>query len=134
MGGRGATGHRSGSGVIGNQKSLKVEVLGQQHREGTTLVGRTTWEKNVYEASPVASENGVLNIQYAKMNYEQVSRNKVKGTTNLKAGIVETKRGYEEHNINWNKVTEIRGKTYEIKDLIKKKGFKWNNDKKAWTK
>ncbi|MFR5508235.1 MAG: hypothetical protein ACLTKT_03350 [Clostridia bacterium] len=129
MGGRGASGTRSNAGAIGTKKPLEVENLGQKHMQG-----RTTWEKNIFEANIVPDEKGVIDIQYPKMDFEQISRNKVKATTKLKAGIIENKKGYEEHNINWDKVTEVRGKTYDIKDLIKKKGFRWNKEKGSWTK
>lgn len=132
MGGRGT--RSSNRSVIGTKKAIKIESLGQQHRQGTTIVGRTTWDKHIYEAAAVSNETGVLNIQYAKMNYEQISRNKIKGTTNLKAGIIETKKGFEEHNINWNAVKEVRGKTYDVQDLLKSKGFKWNRDRKVYVR
>lgn len=136
MGGRGATGRTraSGDSPFGNAKPLKIEQIGQQHRQGTTIVGRTTWEKNIYEAKLISDEKGIIEIGYANMDYEQISRNKLKGTVNLKAGIVEDKRGYKEHNINWDNIKEIRGKTYNIQDLIKKKGFKWDGTKKAWVR
>lgn len=135
MGGRGSSSsNKQSNSVIGKKKAIVVTDIGQQHREGTTLVGRATWSKAIYEAKPVAGENGVLEIGYAKKEYEQISRNKLKSTSKINAGIVSDKYGYQDHNINWNKVKEVRGKTYDIKDFIKKKGFSWNKDKKAWTK
>lgn len=53
MGGRGATGRTraSGDSPFGNAKPLKIEQIGQQHRQGTTIVGRTTWEKTYMRQS-----------------------------------------------------------------------------------
>lgn len=42
--------------------------------------------------------------------------------------------GLKSVGINWDKVNSVSGKTYNIKDLLKAKGFKWNSAKKNWVK
>lgn len=36
--------------------------------------------------------------------------------------------------IDWDKVNSVSGQTYNIKDLLKSKGFKWNSAGKNWVK
>lgn len=36
--------------------------------------------------------------------------------------------------INWDNVKSVSGDTYNVKELLKKKGFKWNGASKNWTK
>lgn len=137
MGGRGASSSqgsgRGGSSVIGSGKSIEVSSVGTSH----SGYDRKSWDKNIYEAKAVTGKKGILEIGYtSKMNtsYEKLSSNRTKATTTLKAGIVQSKGKFETHNINWNNVKEVTGKTYDIKDFLKEKGFKWNSNSKSWTK
>lgn len=36
--------------------------------------------------------------------------------------------------IDWDKVKSVSGKTFNIKDMLKHKGFKWNSSEKNWKK
>ncbi len=36
--------------------------------------------------------------------------------------------------IDWDKVKTVSGQTYNVKDLLKEKGFKWNGAGKNWVK
>ena len=42
--------------------------------------------------------------------------------------------GVRSVGIDWDKVNSVSGQTYNIKDLLKSKGFKWNGAGKNWVK
>lgn len=42
--------------------------------------------------------------------------------------------GIRSVGINWDKVRNVSGKMYGIKDFLKDKGFKWNSAGKNWIK
>ena len=102
---------------------------------------------------------GNLTLKYAQPEeyYEQNSKTTY-GLYELKSGITNAERihGSREFNdrrateskvkpeneygeiksvgIDWNKVNSVTGQTYNIKGLLKDKGFKWNGADKSWKK
>lgn len=42
--------------------------------------------------------------------------------------------GVRSVGIDWDKVNSVSGQTFNVKDLLKSKGFKWNGKAKNWVK
>lgn len=83
------------------------------------------------------SSEGNISLSYAKAYFKKDRGNA--NTQNVvfefKHGIAESRKGQaESYGINWDNVKSITGQTYEVKDYIRKKGFKWDNATKRWIK
>lgn len=108
---------------------MKVET---EYIEGSGY-GRGYYKKTVLEA--VDRGGGVIELGYA----QPASRTKLAKTNktnyltyNLKAGFVVGRRDAESHNINFDNVKAFSGQTYDVKDTLKSKGFRWRNGR--WEK
>ena len=55
-------------------------------------------------------------------------------TSKYKPENEDSKYGISSVGIDWNKVNSVSGNTYNIKALLKNKGFKWNSTGKNWVK
>lgn len=135
MGGRGSTSgirnsNINANSVIGNEKPITVDV---------------TYRGGYYgEVFSAKAEGNAIVIDYNQdTEWEKVSKTTSIVHHNLKAGIYSTSNkvnqydaytSYDYHNINWDKVNEVKGKTYHLNEFLKKKGFKWDKTKKAWIK
>lgn len=124
MGGRGSAGGGGGSGVFGREKPLKVETRYIEARGFNK--GRYT--DTVLQA--VDKGNGEVELVYASADsYSKTAKtNKTNYVTyTLDHGFVNS----EPHNINFEKVKVFSGKTYDVKEELKRRGYKFRNGK--WT-
>lgn len=133
MGGRGGSSGLSSGGVI--DKGAKIqEVIGESRGKLSYNGQRFPASKKDEILEAKGSGTGSLQLDYAepyKTEYKNTSGMWIrKDTYKLKAGSDNGKF----FGINWDNVKEVYGKTYNIKDELKKRGFKWNGARKAWTK
>lgn len=137
MGGRGS----SGSRVSAKGEAPKKSVFGKETPKELEMMyntKRSYRDMEIYEASQVSADE--IKIGYATADeYEQVSTSFQKRTYRLPQGIyANAKRkdedAYESHNINWDAVRTVSGKTYDISGFLRKKGYKWNREIRAWVK
>ncbi len=131
MGGRGGSG--LGTAVRNNQKSsafgseapLKVET---RYIEGRGFM-RGRYDDTVLQA--VDKGNGAVELVYAQADsYNKTAKtNKTNYVTyTLDHGFVNS----SPHNINFEKITSFSGQTYQVKDELKKRGYKFRNG--SWVK
>lgn len=57
-------------------------------------------------------------------------------TYKIQHGIVsyDDSRGIESYGIRWDKVSSVSGQTYNIRSMLKEKGFRWDGKTKSWVK
>ena len=103
----------------------------QQEESGKASI--IAYADTIYKVT--AGENGeiIFNKSYGKQ---------IGGSRNLpltehedmKAYYIVMKNENEpvQRGINWNNVKSVSGKVYDIKDDLKRRGFKWNGDTKRW--
>lgn len=129
MGGRGQAGGFRSS-VIGGGNAM--EVTNEKSRSSRS----SSWRYTVLEASATGN-SGELEISYpAVKSYSNPNTNTTVAHYSLKAGIFSKAgdRTLRSHNINWDKVKSVSGKTYDIGGFLREKGFRWNRDYKRWEK
>lgn len=134
MGGRGGSSglKPQNTSAIGGEKPITVDVM---YRNGN-------YYGEVFSAKQTS--DGVLEISYnIDTEWEKESRTTSNVKHTLKAGLYNTSSkvnqygaygSYDSHNINWNKVREVSGKTYHLGNFLKEKGFMWDKNKKVWIK
>lgn len=62
-------------------------------------------------------------------------RNTTEARGKISHGFVNTANGSMSGRwvgINWNNVKTVSGKTYEVKNMLKDMGFKWDSENKNW--
>lgn len=77
---------------------------------------------------------GITNAGDIKNNSSNIPDAFQSKTSKYKPENEETKYGIRSVGIDWNKVNSVSGQTYNIKSLLKAKGFKWNGAGKNWVK
>lgn len=131
MGGRGgsgfgaATGGKQKSAVFGSDAPLKVET---RYIEGRGFQ-RGRYDDTVLQA--VDKGDGAVELVYAQADsYNKTAKtNKTNYVTyTLDHGFVNN----SPHNINFEKITSFSGQTYQVKEELKKRGYKFKNG--AWVK
>lgn len=163
-GNRGGKRAKSGANAINNIKYLSADNALYESSDEVLYVERLgasggfRSDKDVLDAK--SDGNGNLTLSYATPTeyYAQNSKTSY-GLYELKCGITNandanryTKPGdyfydkkskFKDDNksydtrsvgIDWDKVKSVSGQTYNIKDLLKSKGFKWNGAGKNWVK
>ncbi len=118
-------------GAIGNKKPITVDVMYRGSYYGEVFSVKQTGK-------------GILQASYN----DDTEWKKESSTTsivhhNLTAGIYSSSKkvnqygaysSYDSHNINWENVREVSGKTYHLGNFLREKGFSWDKKKKAWVK
>lgn len=129
FGGRGAgAGMKRGSGVI--DKAAKVRTIETTYREARG------WQSSYYKSDvleAVDAGNGEVSFEYATPE----SRVKTAKTNRTQYLTYKLKAGAQDGDVfgvNWDKVKVVSGQTYNLRDELKKKGFKWDGSRKAWVK
>lgn len=128
MGGRGSSSGIGMSRVFGKENAIALE-------NEKSMSGFNRWKQDIFSASEVEGERGHIYLDYATpSSYEKPNRNTTIAKINLKAGIYTQmgNRTYQSHNINWDNVTEVSGQTYNIKGILKDKGFVWDGSTKSY--
>ena len=128
-------GARGSSGKVNPNSALMpnsepIEVTNEKSRSSGGI-----WKRSNFEATE--ESDGVLILGRPNYEYEQVNNNTTAAKAKIKAGYVNTSNGSMNGywtGIDWDKVTEVKGDTYDIKGKIKEKGFVWNRDTKSWVK
>ena len=128
MGGRGSNSNSSKKSVIGGGSPVSVE-------NKKSASGGNRWKNTVLEATSSAS--GELKLGFATpSSYDRPNKNTTVANYKLKAGIYNETgdRSLKSHNINWDNVKSVTGKTYDVKEILKDKGFKYNGSTQSWVK
>lgn len=128
MGGRGSSSGsgRSNDSPIGNEEP--VEIINRK-----SWSGGNRWKYTMLKAEHVGG--GEIKVDYADVErYEQINRNTTEAHIKLKAGFY-NEMGWRDiiiHNLDMSKVTRASGRTYEIKEILKAEGFRWDPKLKQW--
>ena len=134
MGGRGgSSGFKAqNKSAIGSEKPITVDIM---YRNGN-------YYGEVFSVKQTS--DGVLEVNYnSNTEWEKESRTTSTVHHTLNAGIYNTSNRvnqygayseYGSHNINWDKVKEVSGKTYHLGAMLREKGFRWDKNKKTWVK
>lgn len=90
------------------------------------------FSKSVLQATV---ENGVLSFDYAAPEFSEGKNSKIlTATFEIASGAVISGKTVEIFGVDFDNIKAVCGKTYEIKEEIKKHGFKWNRNENAWTR
>lgn len=112
------------------RKGETIELSNEKHNSGG---GR--WKSTILEASD--AKNGELYLDYAAADsYEHPNLNTTTATYKIAAGIYNQTgdRKLRDHNIDWDNVSSVSGKTFDIMDFLKEKGFHWDRAQKKYVK
>lgn len=110
-----------------NAPKKTIEAIYRESRPGSA----SYYKDEVLEA--VAGGDGELKFVYATPS----SREKSAQTNRTQYLTYELEHGA--HNgdvfgVNWDKVTQVSGQTYNLRDELKKHGFRWDGATKTWKK
>lgn len=127
MGGRGSTSAsgRSGGGIIGDAEPIEL-----QNRRSRSSDYRA--KELILEATVNGTE---VDIGFSKpVSYEHPNKNTTIENHLLKAGFYNEygNRDIRPHNIDLTKATVVMGRTYDLRDILKESGFRWDPEKKEW--
>lgn len=112
------------------EKTETRTIVADYHK---TLAGTgTAFSKSVLQATV---KNGILSFDYAAPEFSEGKNSKtLTATFEIASGAVVSGRSIEIFGVDFDSIKAVCGKTYEIKDEIKKHGFKWNRNENAWTR
>lgn len=128
-GGRGgSSGFGGGGGMLDkNAKERTIEAIYREARAGSP----SYYKSEILQA--VAGSDGKLSFVYATPE----SRDKLAKTNRTQYLTYKVKHGAENgetFGINWDKVNSVSGQTYNLRDELKRRGFKWDGASKTWVK
>lgn len=124
MGGRGSSSGlgKNTDGVIVSDKKRKIESSFVNKN-----YGMRTYKDKILEAQTGGKGNLTFDYAYPTES-ERASSKRVYTTYELRAGAVNG----SVFNVNLDKAKTVSGQTYDIKEELKRKGFKWNSSNKRW--
>lgn len=122
MGGRGSTSMSAdSSGPFKNEGS--VELSNERHGSSGYR-----WRHTILKADKTG--DGGIVLSYARPNgYSNPNRNTTEASYSIEHGVWSGQPGDRQPNsigIDWGKVQYVSGKTYEVNDFIRDKGFRWS--------
>jgi len=122
------------------QKLLPIEgteyTIDNEYAAGTSYYG---WGHKFTVLQGQKTSDGGINLDYSggPGNYNRGKLNqyesKIKGIGAVTSGYSKRDTDFYEQDA-FEDASYVYGKTFEIKDDLKEKGFKWNRDKKRWEK
>lgn len=135
MGGRGSSFVSAGSATAGGSGALRdegsMELENRKHRSSYNQ-----WRNTILEAKETGG--GGIELDYAKpKGYSNPNSNTTIATYEISHGVWNGQVGSphaDSIGIDWDKVTHVTGKTFDVKDFIKDKGMRWDRDKKRWSR
>lgn len=96
------------------------------------------YRDDVYDAVERKNEKGGIEIvkAYGTFDNSNPKANTRDVTYKIQHGIVsyDDSRGIESYGIRWDKVSSVSGQTYNIRSMLKEKGFRWDGKTKSWVK
>lgn len=124
MGGRGASSASGGRGVLSRVAS-PAHLWNEKH-----LSSGGGWKHTILEASDAGG--GGISLDYARAkSYEHPNRNTTEARYELEHGVWSSQAGNRSPGsvgINWDNVQFVSGRTFDVQDLLKEKGFRWNRN------
>ena len=92
------------------------------------------WRNTILEATETSE--GVINLYYADPDrYENPNNNRTVAYYTLSHGVWDGQMGDSEAGsvgINWDAVQQVTGITYQVKDLLRSKGLRFDSQTKSW--
>lgn len=129
FGGRGASAGTGNSPLERNAKPRQIET--QYRTPSVSMRGITGYKDEILEAK--ADKNGNVTFEYATPK----ARDKTAKTNKTEYVTYEVSHGAingEIFGVNLDKANSVSGQTYNLREELKKKGFKWDGKKKEWVK
>ena len=129
FGGRGASAGTGNSPLERNAKPRQIET--QYRTPSVSMRGITGYKDEILEAK--ADKDGNVTFEYATPK----ARDKTAKTNKTEYVTYEVSHGAingETFGVNLDKANSVSGQTYNLREELKKKGFKWDGKKKAWVK
>lgn len=129
FGGRGASAGTGNSPLERNAKQRQIET--QYRTPSVSMRGITGYKDEILEAK--ADKDGNVTFEYATPK----ARDKTAKTNKTEYVTYEVSHGAvngEIFGVNLDKASSVSGQTYNLREELKKKGFKWDGKKKAWVK
>lgn len=115
------------------RKNEMKELLNNEAALTIIKIAARGREHNVIKVSQ-ASEEELMLERAEPSDTEYTARNTVKNTYIISAGLYVEKGKVQSHNINWDNVKQVSGATFDFRDFLKSKGFKWQPDYKKWVR
>lgn len=135
-------GGRGGASGIGRKSRSALDPKAKEQTI-TTFYRRNSiygphYRDDVYEAVEQKNEKGGIEIvkAYGTFDNSNPKANTKDVTYKIQHGIVsyDDSRGIESYGIRWDKVSSVSGQTYNIRSMLKEKGFRWDGKTKSWVK
>ena len=129
FGGRGASAGTSNGPLDRNAKPRQIET--QYRTPSVSMRGITGYKDKILEAK--SDKDGNVTFEYATPK----KRDKTAKTNKTEYVTYEVSHGAvngEIFGVNLDKANSVSGQTYNLREELKKKGFKWDGKKKAWVK
>ena len=126
---KGSSGFDSGGGGV-FERNAPTRTIETVYR-GARGYSSSYYKDEILEAK--AGKDGELSFVYATPQ----SREKTSKTNRTEYVTFKLKHGAENgevFGVNWDKVKSVSGQTYNIRDEIKRRGFKWDGRTKSWVK
>ncbi len=112
--------------LIKNAPLITIETI---YREAQGLRSGSYYKDEVLEA--FEGKDGELHFEYAKPDsYEKTA--KTNKTQYLTYSLQHGAKNVEIFGVNWDNVKSISGKTFNLRQIIKQHGFRWDGQK--WIK
>lgn len=92
---------------------------------------RSYYKSEVLEA--VAGKDGELKFEYATPESREKGA-KTNRTQYLTYKLKSGAKNGEVFGINWDKVSSVSGQTYNLRDELKRRGYRWDGTAKKWVK
>lgn len=130
MGGRGSSSMSGGAGSRGGGIIGDAEPIKLQNRRSRSSDYRA--KELILEATVNGTE---VDVEFSKaVSYEHPNKNTTIENHLLKAGFYNEygNRDIRAHSIDLTKATVVRGRTYDLRDILKESGFRWDSEKKEW--
>lgn len=111
----------------GKKMAEKIRLVNVKHRSSGNV-----WCNTICSATIV---DGVMTLTVARPDdYRQENNNTTYGYYDVDCAVYTDGRDVKSHGVDWDLVTKVVGKTFEVKAIINKYGFKWSGAAKCWVK
>lgn len=131
-----------GSSKLSGGGVSKTSVLGKpeptEFRNEKNRSSGSVWKRTNLEAVADKNSKGTLILDFPKdVTYEQANSNTTYARGVINHGFINTANGSMSGRwvgINWDNVKEVKGETFDVKGMLKEKGFKWDRNSYSWKK
>ena len=123
-------GNGSKDGTLLNVQPQEITTTAYLSGSRSAYGGRTTYKDEILTAE--TDGNGNLTFSYARPDRYPTPSAKTNKTADATFTIAHGAVNGKLVGIDMDKVNSIKGQTYNLRDLAKSAGFKWDGSTKSW--